>query len=206
MKTILLHGLGQTAKDWEPVTRRLSAPEADCPELFALAQGNICYSHILAGLEQRYADTSDPLRLCGLSLGGMLALDHTIRHSDKVDSLVLIGVQYKVPRLLVDFQNLLFRWMPDKMFVDSGLSKQDMMNLAHSMRELDFTNKLRKVQCPVTLLCGEKDRTNLKAAKQLQALLPQAELHLVPSAGHEVNKDAPEVIAEFLNRKRSCNA
>ena len=131
----------------------------------------------------------------------MLALDYAIRHGEKVESLILIGVQYKVPRLLVDFQNLLFRWMPGRMFADTGLSKRDMISLVHSMRELDFTSKLQEVKCPVTILCGENDRPNRAAAKRLKKLLPQAELLIVPGAGHEVNLDAPEVIVELLNYK-----
>ena len=90
--------------------------------------------------------------------------------------------------------------MPDKAFADTGLSKRNTINLAHSMRELDFTGKLQEVKCPVTLLCGEKDRPNRAAAKQLKKLLPQAELLIVPGAGHEVNQDAPEVIVELLSR------
>lgn len=199
MKTVLLHGLGQTAKDWAAIAEQLSS-DADCPELFALAQSGLSYPQILAGLEKRYADTAEPLRICGLSLGGMLALDYAIRHGEKVDSLILIGIQCKVPHLLVDFQNLLFRWMPDKAFAGTGLSKRNTINLAHSMRELDFTGKLQEVKCPVTLLCGEKDRPNRAAAKQLKKLLPQAELLIVPGAGHEVNQDAPEVIVELLSR------
>lgn len=199
MKTVLLHGLGQTAKDWADIAGQLSS-DADCPELFALVQNGLSYLQILAGLEKRYADAAGPLRFCGLSLGGMLALDYAIRHGEKVDSLILIGIQYKVPRLLVDFQNLLFRWMPGRMFADTGLSKRDMINLAHSMRELDFTDKLQEVKCPVTILCGENDRSNRAAAKRLKKLLPQAELLIVPGAGHEVNRDAPEVIVELLNR------
>ena len=35
MKTVLLHGLGQTAQDWKEVVRQLSASHVDCPELFA---------------------------------------------------------------------------------------------------------------------------------------------------------------------------
>jgi pimeloyl-ACP methyl ester carboxylesterase len=199
MKTVLLHGLGQTAKDWAAIAKQLSS-DADCPELFALAQSGLSYPQILAGLEKCYADTAESLRICGLSLGGMLALDYAIRHGEKVDSLILIGIQCKVSRLLVDFQNLLFRWMPDKAFADTGLSKRNTINLAHSMRELDFTGKLQEVKCPVTLLCGEKDRPNRAAAKQLKKLLPQAELLIVPGAGHEVNQDAPEVIVELLSR------
>nr|WP_288347242.1 hypothetical protein [uncultured Anaerostipes sp.] len=52
--------------------------------------------------------------------------------------------------------------------------------------------------CPVIIICGEKDTVNLKASKRLAKLLPQAELHIVPGAGHEINKEAPEAIAAIL--------
>ena len=60
--------------------------------------------------------------------------------------------------------------------------------------------EFQEVKCLVTLLCGEKDRPNRAAAKQLKKLLPQAELLIVPGAGHEVNQDSPEVIVELLSR------
>ena len=43
------------------------------------------------------------------------------------------------------------------------------------------------------------NRANLKASRQLSELLPQAELHIIPGAGHEINKCAPETIADILN-------
>ena len=36
--------------------------------------------------------------------------------------------------------------------------------------------------------------------KELPELLPQATLHIVPNAGHELNKYAPNTIAEILNQ------
>ena len=70
------------------------------------------------------------------------------------------------------------------------------------MRGLNLTAKLAKVDCPVTILCGEKDKANLKAEKKLVGLLPQVELQIVKGAGHEVNKDAPEAVAAILDRRR----
>lgn len=67
------------------------------------------------------------------------------------------------------------------------------------MRSLDFTSQLSKITCPVTVLCGEKDRANLKASKKLNELLSQATLQIASGAGHEINKDAPEAIAAILN-------
>ena len=200
MKTVFWHGLGQTAQDWNEVINRVSLPDVDCPELYSVSKGNITYSDILAGLEERYMNVTEPFCICGLSLGAILALDYAIRHGDRISSLILIGVQYKVPTRMIDFQNLIFRCMPKKAFEDMGIPKDDTIRLAHSMRSLDFSSRLNEVMCPVTLLCGEKDSANLKAAKQLNELLPQAELHIIPGAGHEVNKCAPEAIADVLNR------
>ena len=202
MKTVLLHGLGQNAQDWKEVVCRLSSPDVDCPELFASPE-EISYVRLLNELERQYVKRTEPLRFCGLSLGALLALDFTIRHRDKVASLLLIGAQYKVPTFLIDFQNFLFRCMPSKSFENMGLSKSDTIKLAHSMRSLDFTSQLDHITCPVTILCGEKDSANLKASRRLHELLPHATLQIVPGAGHEINKNAPEVIACILNDKFS---
>ena len=199
MRTIFLHGLGQTAHDWQNVINQTSLSDVECPELFSLSEGDITYSSILNGIEKRYNNIAEPFRICGLSLGGILALDYTIRHGDKVSSLILIGVQYKVPRLLIDFQNLVFRCMPKKTFENMNLSKKDIIRLSHSMRSLDFTPRLNELMCPITIICGEKDRANLKAAKQLNELLPQTELHIIPGVGHEINKYAPEAISAIIN-------
>ena len=199
MKTVFLHGLGQTAQDWKEVAQQLSISDVDCPELFSSTEDEISYSQILGDLEQRYSEVKEPLRICGLSLGALLAIDFAIRHGDKVASLVLIGTQYKVPSLLIDFQNLIFRCMPNKAFESMGLSKSNTIKLAHSMRALDFTAQLSGILCPVNILCGEKDSANLKASKKLNEILPKATLQIVPGAGHEINKDAPEAIAAILN-------
>ena len=200
MKTIFLHGLGQTAQDWEEVIRQTALSEVDCPELFSLSEGEITYFGIRNGLEKRYADITEPFCICGLSLGALLALDYAIRHNEQVAALVLIGVQYKVPSLLIDFQNLIFRCMPNKTFDDMGMSKNDVIRLAHSMRSLDFRSRLKDIKCPVTILCGEKDRANLKASRQLAELLSQSKLRIVPWAAHELNKCAPEAIADVWKK------
>ena len=68
MKTVLLHGLGQTAQDWKEVVQQLSISDVDCPELFSSTEDEISYLKILGDLEQRYSEVKEPLRICGLSL------------------------------------------------------------------------------------------------------------------------------------------
>ena len=61
-----------------------------------------------------------------------------------------------------------------------------------------FREDLGRIACPVLVLCGERDRANRKAALELRAGIPGAEAAWIPGAGHEVNRDAPEALAEVL--------
>lgn len=201
MKTIFLHGLGQNPSDWEKVTSLISDMDFVCPDLFHTTGKKLSYSGIMRSLINRLADEHEPFRICGLSLGAVLALDYAIQYSERVTSLVLIGCQYKVPTLLIDLQNILFRCMPSKVFQGTGLSKSNTIELTHSMRKLDFSERLNEISCPVTIVCGEKDSANIKASKKLNALLPQSELIIIPGVGHEVNKEVPEVMAAILRHE-----
>ena len=196
MKIVFLHGLGQRAADWNQVASPF--PNTDCPELFEIVGERLNYSAILSSLEERYEYEREPLCLCGLSLGGMLALDYALRHGDRVAAMVLLGARDRTPRLLMDIQNLLFRCMSDKAFASMGMKKEQVRDLTRSMKDLDFTDRLSAIHCPVTVACGEKDHPNLAAARRLAKRLPNAQLYIVPHAGHELNTNAPDTVAEMV--------
>ena len=198
MKIVFLHGLGQRAAGWDQVASQF--PNTDCPELFEIAGEKLNYSAILSSLEERYKYEKEPLCLCGLSLGGMLALDYALRHGDRVAAMVLLGARDRTPRLLMDIQDLLFRCMPDKAFASTGMKKEQVRDLTRSMKNLDFTDRLSAIHCPVTVACGEKDHPNLAAARRLAKYLPNARLYVVPRAGHELNADAPDTVAEIVRK------
>ena len=103
MKTVILHGLGQTVRTGKKQFNSSQISNVDCQEFFSLKDDEISYAKILSALEQQYLEANESLRICGLSLGAFLAIDFDIRHEEKVASLVLIGTQYKVPSLLIDF-------------------------------------------------------------------------------------------------------
>ena len=46
-----------------------------------------------------------------------------------------------------------------------GFKKADVINLCGTMAELDFSDSLHKVSCPVLIVCGEKDNANKKIQK-----------------------------------------
>lgn len=106
----------------------------------------------------------------GLSMGAVLALNYAIDHPDKVKALVLIAAQYKMPKKLLKFQNMLFRFMPNATIKQFD-SKADAISLCGTMAELDFRDSLCKVSCPALIVCGEKDNANKKASKELAGYL-----------------------------------
>ena len=43
-----------------------------------------------------------------------------------------------------------------------GFGKKDFISLSKSMMDLDFQKDLEKINCRVLVLCGEKDKANMK--------------------------------------------
>ena len=200
MKLIFLHGLGQGPQSWDKCLEALG-PDTDaaCPDLFGLlGDAPPVYQNLFAAFEQYMEAQPDPVCLCGLSLGAVLALDYAIRHPQRAGALVLIAPQYKMPRVLLGLQNLVFRFMPERAFAQSGMGKGDLIRLTASMVSLDFRDGLARVACPALVLLGEKDAANRKAAKELAGLLPHRTLRVIPGAGHEVNLEAPGELAEVI--------
>lgn len=126
MQSIFVHGLGQLSSSWLPVLSHLPANiPADCPDLTSLLA---CQEITYPGLYQAFSDYCDqqnsPLYLCGLSLGAVLSLNYTVEHPQKVKSLILIAPQYKMPRLLLSFQNVIFRLLPKRFFQTMSFRKK----------------------------------------------------------------------------------
>ncbi len=201
MLRIFLHGLGQTPASWEKTIAGLNDPEeSSCPDLAELLRGKeAAYENLYAAFSEACERTEGKIDLCGLSLGGVLALHYAIEHPGKVNSLALIAAQYKMPVNLLRLQNFLFRFMPKSSFQQTGFGKGEFMTLCKTMMALDFSPSLGEVSCPVLVICGEKDSANQKAALELAAALENGRLEVIPGAGHEVNVEAPEKLAELLH-------
>lgn len=200
MKQVYVHGLGQTPASWERTCYYLNDNgQSVCPNLAEIVRGReINYQNLYKAFASICNEMDSSINLCGLSLGGVMALNYAIDYPEKVNSLVLIAAQYKMPKKLLQLQNLLFRFMPKSMFQQMGFGKKEFIHLCKTMMELDFSNDLRKISCPVLVVYGEKDDANKKASIELANILQDAELQVVNGSGHEINTDAPEKLAEIL--------
>ena len=200
MKFLYLHGLGQKPDSWNRVIKETEVSESSMNlSLAEMLEGkSATYKELYSAFLSECDKENDGIILCGLSLGAVLSLNYAIDHPDKVKALVLIAAQYKMPKKLLKVQNMLFHLMPNSAFNKMGFKKADVINLCSTMAELDFSDSLHKVSCPVLIVCGEKDNANKKTSKKLCHYLSSSYFHELLKTGHEANIEAPEELAIVL--------
>lgn len=201
MYKVFIHGLGQNASSWSETISYMEYQKSSVyPELSSfIEKEDVSYSKLYKGFAEYCDSISEPLNLCGLSLGAVLALNYTLDNPEKVKSLVLIAPQYKMPKLLLKFQNTLFRFMPESAFRSIGMTRNDFIALTNSMMDLNLDKDLKTITCPVLLLCGEKDRANKKATKELAKRIEKAEIQFIKNSKHEMNLDSSKELAKTLD-------
>ncbi len=197
MKCIFLCGMGQRAESWKAAAEHVPC-QCFFPEIWENAGIPAVYDKIYSAF-CRYAESFDEeLIMCGLSLGGIIAMQYCIENPCKVKGLVLAGVQHTMPKALLAFQNAVFSVLPQKAFDGTGFKKADFISLTKSMRDLTFKKELSKINCPALVLSGERDRANIKACKETAELIKGAEFRVIEGAGHEINTQSPQKTGEAL--------
>ena len=201
-KILLIHGSGHKADSWKETISHLDRREdVLCPELSAILNGReASFPNLRAAFAAYCAQAGGPVHLCGLSLGGILALDYALDHPENVKTLVLIGTPHKVPKVAFALQNVVFRFLPKSAFASMAFDKGDTFALGNSMKDLDFSGRLGEIRRPTLILCGEKDGANLKSARFMAGHIPGAELQVIGNTGHVVNEENPKTLAERLNK------
>lgn len=206
MINILIHGLGQNNQSWNEVKKHLNNDGilVEIPNLYCLNNKSVTYSNLYNNFENILNNYQDKLNLCGLSLGGIIALEYAKRHPEKVNSLVLIGTPYKISKVLFTIQNIIFKFMPESTFKNIGISKQDFCRLFNSLQNINLVKNLENINCPTLLMCGTKDKANIKSLKQLNKKIKNSQVNLINASGHEVNIDNPNElylkVSEFWKR------
>ena len=200
-KAVFVHGSGHKADSWRETILVLDHQEDIlCPELSSLLCGReASFANLRAAFARYCAQIGGPVHLCGRSRGGILALDYALEHPELVKTLVLIGTPHKVPKGTFALQNAVFRLLPKSTFASMAFDKKDTFILGNSMKDLDFSERVKDIQCPTLLLCGAKDSVNLKSARFMARHIPGAELQVIMNTGHVVNEENPRVLAKRLN-------
>lgn len=207
VKNILVHGLGQNENSWINVEKELRKYNIDVktPNLYAMLKNSLIDYNTLFKNFSDYCNNFDKqINLCGLSLGGLLALDYTKKFPNKVNSIIIIGVPYKIPKFIFKIQCLIFHIMPKSTFRDIGLNKADFISLVNSMNSLEINSMLDKIKCKTLIMFGDNDNQNMRSAKLFNKAIKNSCLKIIKNSSHEVNvdnqKDLSYAILNFGNK------
>ena len=198
---ILVHGSGHKATSWnKTISYMTNNEDIVCPNLSSILEGKeASYENLYASFVKYCNEINGQIHLCGLSLGGILALNFALDFPQKVKTLVLIGTPYKVPKVAFSFQNMIFRFLPKSIFATMAFDKKDTFALGNTMKNLDFSDRVKYIKNPTLILCGKKDSANIKSAHYLCENIRSAELQIIEDTGHVVNEENPKALAELLN-------
>ena len=198
---IFVHGSGHKATSWDKTISYMTNNEdIVCPNLSSILKGKeASYENLYSSFVKYCSEIDGQIHLCGLSLGGILALNFTLDFPKKVKSLVLIGTPYKVPKVAFSFQNIIFRFLPKSIFETMAFDKKNTFALGDTMKNLNFSDKVKNIKCPTLILCGKKDSANMKSADYLSQSIRSAELKIIENTGHVVNEENPKALAELLS-------
>ena len=198
---IFVHGSGNKATSWEKTISYMTNNEdIVCPNLSSILEGKeASYENLYSSFVKYCNEFDGQIHLCGLSLGGILALNFALDFPQKVKTLVLIGTPYKVPKVAFSFQNIIFRFLPKSIFETMAFDKKNTFALGDTMKNLDFSDRVKNIKCPTLILCGKKDSANMKSADYLSQSIRSAELKIIENTGHVVNEENPKALADILN-------
>jgi 3-oxoadipate enol-lactonase len=194
---VLLHGIGTGPEAWRPQveafapTREVIAPPLALSPAFTVEDAA---AELWGSLEVRTVD------LCGLSLGALVALRAALDQPSRVGRLVLCAGFATLLRRFRLLQAALgaARAVAPARTLPAGLDRRTLRAVFRAGRTFDVTAELGRLTLPVLVLVGERDGPNRRLSQELAERLPNAELRIVPGAGHVANVDAPEAFNEAL--------
>lgn len=207
MKKIFIHGSGHKAISWnDTISYMKSSEDILCPNLFSILNGKeASYTNLYASFSEYCNEIEGQIHLCGISLGGILALNYTLDFPDKVKTLVLIGTPQKTPQIMFTIQNIIFRFLPKSFFENMEFNKKDIFVLGNSMKKLNFSSRVQNIKCPTLIICGKNDGANIKSAYYFKENINNAKLEILENTGHIVNEENPKALAKILDEYYMVN-
>ena len=196
MKLIFLHGLGQSADSWKEVQDLLADYPSEALDLFPAGVGT--YQEAKEHIYQRLTVETEPFVLVGLSLGAALALELSSYDLPNLQALVLSGCPLKLADNIPFYiQLLIFKLLPKRIYEKQGADKALMVGVSEELKTLDLREIAKNCSYPSLLICGSQDKPNLKSMKDLQQLIPNSQIQIIPDGPHVLNMAKPKEFAEI---------
>lgn len=191
-KTLFLPGAGGSASFWRPVANHtvLDGVFFAWPGL-----GNEPARPEICGIDDLVAMVldrmSEPVNIVAQSMGGLIAIKAALAAPNKINRLVLAATSGGVPVADLggsDWRADYYRAFPN--------AAQWIGNSAE-----DLTKQIPLIESPTLLLWGDSDPISpISVGKRLSALLPNASLHIIPGANHDLAQTHAKIVAGIIER------
>ena len=225
---VLLHPFPLDGTFWEPLLPALAATRAvHVPEFPGFGRAPAEREPTLAGFAGRVADriAAQAPRgravVCGVSMGGYVALALAAEHPERVAGLILAGTRADCDSDEVKEQRrrhareleagaveAFLDWMLAERLAPAGAGQVDPAVEAIARRQSgtamaaatraigerpDRTHQLARMDVPALVLWGDRDpAVPAEAARDLARGLPRARLEVLPGAGHLAARERPD--------------
>lgn len=226
---VLLHGLLNDERVWEPVASRLRG-RADVLIPNLRRQDNMAQMSRDAWGELSRVPEDVPIVLAGFSMGGYVALQMLADAPRPVAALALVDTSCRpeapqnipvrealIDGLRSDFGATALTLLRRGVHSDRLADVMLMLRCQHIMRDVgaeaavgqiraiigraDHRSMLATLQMPVAVLCGRVDQiTPLALSREAAELIPGARLHIIEDAGHWTPLEKPDEVADQLGR------
>lgn len=221
---IMLHGMFGGLSNYDPIIEYVDGHNIVVPAipLYKFQCRKLSIRRLSQWLHSflKELNINTPL-LLGNSMGGHLALDYTLQHSDNVSGLILTGssgIQERdfgssVPRrkdrdyirqqaALTFYEDLINEEIMDEIMevVTSPSKLLNMLAIARDTHEYNLENRLSEISHPTLLVWGKNDEiTPPQVARTFKEKLPHARLRWIDKCGHAPMMEHPRTFALFLN-------
>ncbi len=227
---VLLHGLFGSPCNWD----RIMVDLAEHYRFLALqlpidreevhrATAPISLGQLTQHITQFFNEMGlDQAVLCGNSLGGQVALDFTLTHPDRVDSLILCGsaglferslAGGRPPRVCREFiRERVSEIFYDQTFVSPDLVddvyamlndrayRRYLLTIAKATRDRYMLEELTQVRVPTLVIWGREDTiTPPFVAEQFCERIQSAELAYIDRCGHSPPIEQPDAFARLFH-------
>jgi 3-oxoadipate enol-lactonase len=173
-------------------------------------------------------------RFVGLSMGGMIGMTYALAHPGAFRSLVLCDTTSRIPdearpvwaeRIATAqkqgmeplVEPTLKRWFTEPFLAQRGPVIERVARMiratpapgyagcCHAISQLDLTDRLEEIRCPIRIIVGEQDvGTPVAMSRAIHAAAPGSELVIIPQASHLSNLEQPAAfnaaLLGFLDR------
>ncbi|OQX09826.1 MAG: alpha/beta hydrolase [Desulfobulbaceae bacterium A2] len=192
-KILFLPGASGNIRFWEPVSNLLSSP-AERVHVGWPGFGPTPADARVQGIDDLVAQVCDaiqgPTALFAQSMGGVIAVRAALEKRDLITHLVLTATSGGMDMARLGAQD----WRPGFVAANPTLPPW------FSSYQEDLTPRLRRVDIPTLVLCGDADPISpVSAGRYLAALLPHSDLHIIAGGTHTLAETHAHVIAPLID-------